>query len=113
MARRDLVLNVSGKTITIPNAVMTVILVGVTAGLFMLMDNPDYAAIASLGFAVVVMLAKAIQVNMTDVLAILGRDADDLPDNVEPLMAPQMGPQGGPQEVRVSQGGKVKSWLIH
>ena len=106
---KDLTIEVKGNFITIPNAVMTVILVGVTAGLFMLLDNPETSFLASVGFALVMMAAKALQVNFSDVLSVLGKDEDDLPADVEPLMAP--GQPGLVANVKVEEHGKVRRWL--
>lgn len=108
--RKDVTVDIQGRSITIPNVFMTVLLVGVTAVLFMFMDNPDTAALASAGFALVMMAAKALQVNYGDVLAVLGKDEDDLPDGVAPLMSPA--PDGDGVGVHVKPQSKVKAILF-
>lgn len=91
MSGPDVQVEVKGRRIVIPNAVMTIVLIAVTALLFMLADNQDTAALASGGFALVMLAAKALQINFSEVLAVLSKEEGDLPEEVTPLMTPGSG----------------------
>lgn len=119
-SKKDVEIVVSGRQIVIPNAIMTIVLVVCTAGLFYIMESPEYAALASAGFALLMMGAKAVQVNFEDVLSVLGKEEDDLPDSVAPLMAPLVAPLMAPLpgdaesdvELHVTQKSKVRAFLL-
>lgn len=80
-------IEVGSKGFVIPGAIASAILVLGTAVLFLLIDDPRFATYASLGLVAVAWLAKAWDVNFSDVLTVVGKTEEDLPDTGFPLPA--------------------------
>lgn len=113
-------IQVRGSMIRVPNAIMTALFVLLTAVLFIVADDPRFAMYGSVGLILLGWLAKALEVNFSEVLRVLGKTEEDLPTEEEMIgeLTEAIRPQAigslqgvGTHTVKVEQVSKIGQWL--
>lgn len=110
-------IEIGNRGFTIPGAIASAILVLGTALLFTVVDDPQYATIGSLGLVALAWIAKAWEVNFSDVLTAIGKTEEDLPDSGLPFPANSPSPEGTPggpalKVDKVEKESKVSAFLF-